>query len=72
MPINEGEKKFITPKEAADISSYTRGALANLRHRKHGCKYYKRGSKVLYDRLEFEAWLKSNPVLTIDALESVS
>ena len=59
-------RPHITPREAAQLSCYTEGSLANLRHHKKGCPYFKRGSKVLYDREQFLAWCRANPVNTIE------
>jgi hypothetical protein len=68
MKIVTIEKQFVTANEAALLGGFAPGTLANMRHQKKGCQYYKRGSKVLYDRAEFEAWLKENPVKTIDSI----
>ena len=64
------EKSFLTACEAAHLGGFAPGTLANMRHQKKGCAFYKRGSKVLYDRAEFEAWLRENPVKTIDSLHA--
>jgi len=64
MEKQNSAKRFYTPRESADIFGFAEGTLANLRTKRHGCKYYKRGRKVLYDADEFEGWIKSNPVLT--------
>ncbi|MEE9913255.1 MAG: helix-turn-helix domain-containing protein [Deltaproteobacteria bacterium] len=63
------QRKSITPKEAAEIYGLSEGTLANLRCKKQGCRYYRVGSrKVMYLVSDFEAWLKSSPVLTVDSL----
>ena len=68
MDRQKVSKKFFTPREAADYFGFAEGTLANLRWKRLGCKFYKRGRKILYDRDEFESWVKENPVLTIDSL----
>lgn len=68
MEKQRSAKRFYTPREAADIFGFAEGTLANLRTKRQGCKYYKRGRKVLYDADEFEGWIKSNPVLTKHSL----
>ena len=60
------EKPFYTTKDAAEISGHSIGSLANLRSQKRGPRYYKRGKRVLYDAKDFIAWLKENPVMTLD------
>jgi hypothetical protein len=68
MNKQKSEKQFYTPKEAADFFGFAEGTLANLRCQRLGCKFYKRGRKVLYAAEDFESWIKSNPVLTMDFL----
>jgi len=68
--MKELKKKALTPNEAAEMYGIPAGSLANLRCRREGPKFYKVGRKVLYLLEEFEAWLRMNPVLTKDALES--
>jgi len=65
MGIEKLAKRFYTPREVATFFGFAEGTLANLRCKRLGCKFYKRGRKVLYDREEFESWVKENPVLTI-------
>ena len=59
----------ITPEEAAAIYGVCVGTLANLRSRKLGCPYLKAGRKVLYRVDEFEKWLFSAPVRTMENAE---
>ena len=65
---NSNDQPFITPREASELSSFALGTLANHRHRKIGCPYFRRGGKVLYDRETFLAWCKANPVKTIETI----
>jgi hypothetical protein len=65
---HESRKKLITPKDAAEIFSFSEGGLANLRCHKLGCRFYKVNRKVLYDYDEFESWAKRCPVLTMDSV----
>jgi hypothetical protein len=57
-------RRFISPAEASELFGINIGTLANYRHARTGCAFYKRGRKVLYDAFEFEAWIKANPVQT--------
>ena len=63
------ERKMISPTEAAEIYSLNAGSLANLRSKRRGPKFYKVGRKILYAVEDLEAWLKRQPVLTIDSLD---
>ncbi len=63
------DKPLISPKEAAErFPYYSEGTLANLRHKKKGPPYYKRGNKIFYDPQQYEAWLRGNPVKTIESI----
>lgn len=44
------------------------GTLANMRWKKVGPKFYRQGRRIVYFFDDVEAWLKENPVLTIDSL----
>lgn len=59
-------KKTISPKTASEMFGFSVGALANLRCKRQGPKYYRVGRKVLYFLEDFESWVFSNPVLTKD------
>lgn len=62
-------RKAMTPRQASQTYGISEGTLANMRHQKTGPKYYKIGKrKVIYFVEDFEAWLRKNPVLTIDSL----
>lgn len=62
-------KKFITPEEVATGYGLSTGHLANLRCKKMGPKYFKVGArKVLYDVIDVDRWVRSQPVLTKDCL----
>jgi hypothetical protein len=62
-------RKAISPKEAALSYGFSEGTLANMRNRREGPLFYKRGRKVVYFISDFERWLKESPVLTKDAIE---
>jgi hypothetical protein len=62
--------KFFTASEAATFAKADEGHLANLRSQKRGCRFFKLGRKVLYDKQDFENWVRSSPVLTIDSLKA--
>jgi hypothetical protein len=64
------EKRFITPKQAANMYGFSVGYLANLRLKRQGPAYYKPGKKVLYKVADFESWVTENPVKTIDQIAS--
>lgn len=69
MKNTKTEKRFYTPKEAAELFGFAQGTLANLRSKCQGCKFYKRGRKVLYSHDDLINWLTANPVLTKDDCE---
>jgi hypothetical protein len=63
--------KALSPEDT--IKQYPRlakspGVLANWRNQKRGPKYYKVGRKIIYRPEDIEAFLFSNPVLTIDSV----
>lgn len=63
----------LTPKDVTRVyPALTRSeaVLANLRSKRRGPKFYKVGKKIVYRRMDIEAYLFSNPVLTMDSLES--
>lgn len=68
MERQSSRKRFYTPKQAAEVFGYAEGTLANLRSKRQGCRYYKRNRKVLYDAEEFEMWVTTNPILTLDSI----
>jgi hypothetical protein len=59
----------ISPEEAVAIYGVNKGTLANLRSRKLGCPYYKVNRKILYKVDEFERWLFSIPVKTMESAD---
>jgi hypothetical protein len=59
-----------TPKEMSRIYGIPLGTLANLRCQKRGSKFFRRGRSILYFFNDFEAWLKRDPVLTVDTYEA--
>jgi hypothetical protein len=62
------EKISFDPRYAEDHYSVDAGHLANLRSRKEGPKFYRRGRRVYYKRDEFERWLFECPVQTKDSV----
>ena len=62
------ERKAIRPHEAAEMYGLSVGSLANLRVSGKGCRFYRVGRKVLYLVSDFDAWIRRNPVLTMDSL----
>jgi hypothetical protein len=59
----------ITPEEAVIIYGVNKGTLANLRSRKIGSPYFKINRKILYKVADFERWLFSEPVKTMESME---
>lgn len=64
------ETNFFTAREAAVFAKADEGYLANLRSQRRGCRFFKLGRKVLYDKQDFENWVRSTPVLTTDSLKA--
>ena len=62
-------QKAGTPKEMSKIYGIPLGTLANLRYQRRGPRFFRRGRSVLYFIEDFEAWLKSDPVLTTDSAD---
>jgi hypothetical protein len=64
-----GQNKMAgTPYEMARLYGIPAGTLANWRYLKKGPKFFKVGKTVLYFMVDFENWLRRNPVLTKDSL----
>ncbi len=61
--------KAITPRQAAALYGFTVGQLCTMRYRKQGPRFYRTNSRggIRYMVEDFEAWLKQNPVLTVDS-----
>lgn len=59
----------ITPEEAVAIYGVNKGTLANLRSRKIGSPYFKVNKKIFYKVTDFERWLFSEPVKTMESAE---
>ncbi len=70
MKQNDSIKKTITADEAVAMFGIPRGTLANLRSQRRGCRFFKVGKRVLYRVEDFEKWITSNPVMTIDSHEA--
>jgi len=60
------EKQALGADETCKTYGLNPGTMANLRHARKGPKFYKAGKKVIYFVEDIEAWLRQNPVLTID------
>ena len=63
------KKQAISPEIAEERYSTPKGTLANLRTLKLGPPYFKVGRRVLYRVDDFEKWLYSRPIRTIDSLD---
>jgi hypothetical protein len=61
------EKVTLTGEEIEALYGVDKGTLANLRSKRQGCPYFKRGRRVYYKKSDWETYLFSNPVLTVDA-----
>jgi hypothetical protein len=57
------EAQYLPPKACFVRYHTPESTLANLRWQRKGPPYIKRGSRILYPRAEFEAWLASQRVL---------
>ena len=70
MMNKELRKIAAKPEEIAQMFGIPVGTLANLRSKKQGCKWFRRpnGRGVLYLVSDFEEWITSQPVLTVDSL----
>lgn len=62
------EKITLTGEEIEAIYGVDKGTLANLRSKRIGCPYFKRGKSVYYKKSDWETYLFSNPVLTSDSI----
>jgi hypothetical protein len=65
-------KKSATPEMICDLFSIPVGTLANMRSQRKGPRYFKRGRRVTYFIEDVEAWLRSQPVQTIDSAAKTS
>jgi hypothetical protein len=67
--------QVLTPKQVTleyPALTQSEGVLGNWRCQKRGPKFYKVSRKIVYRREDIEAYLFSNPVLTIDCVVSRS
>jgi len=64
------KQRSASPKVVSELYGIPIGTLANLRWKKEGAKFYKRGRAVVYYLEDIESWLRSAPVLTADAIEN--
>ena len=54
------EKRFLTTREAAEAYRLSPATLNSMRNRGGGPPFIKTGRKVLYDRLDIDAWIAAN------------
>jgi hypothetical protein len=67
--MNKEDKRAITPEVASERYGIPTGTLANLRSQKRGCRFFKVGRRVIYRVEDFEKWLTSSPVQTLDSIQ---
>jgi len=63
--MNAG-KKFLITSEVAEKMNVTKGTVNNMAWRGVGPKYFKVFRRRLYDPDDVDAFIRQNPVLTID------
>jgi hypothetical protein len=65
-------RKALSPADVEAEYGIPRGSQANLRWAKRGPKYYRRpgGRGIFYLRQDIEKWLLSQPVPTLDSIET--
>lgn len=63
------ERKALTTEEVVEIYGMNQGTLANLRWKKIGPKYYRKGRRILYKPEDIERWLFAEPVLTVESYD---
>jgi hypothetical protein len=70
MPEKTLKRIVVRPPEIREIFGIPEGTLANLRWAKRGPRYFKKpgGRGVFYLLSDVEAWITSQPVLTVDSL----
>jgi len=59
-------RQSATPQEVAQVFGIPAGTLANLRSKREGPRFFKRGRRVVYFFSDVENWLRQSPVLTKD------
>jgi len=62
-------KRCLTPQQLQDYYCIPVGTSANNRYLGRGCKYFKIGRRVVYFVEDVEAWIRQNPILTIDSIK---
>jgi hypothetical protein len=67
----KAEKITLTGKEIEAMYGVDKGTLANLRSKRLGCPYFKRGRRVYYKKSDWETYLFSAPVLTSDSIVEI-
>ncbi len=68
--MSNPSKRFISDTEAADRYGYAKGTLSNMRSKRIGPRFYKRGAKVFYAIEDFDQWIGERPVLTRDMMNA--
>lgn len=68
MNNKDEERRYVTPRQAAFMYGFSSGYLANLRTKRRGPHFFKRGRKILYRVADLEQWVTESPVKTIDQL----
>jgi len=53
---------LLDPTEAAELLGMARTTLNNLRVKRQGPSFMKRGRRILYPRIELERWVERNMV----------
>jgi hypothetical protein len=66
--MQDHKRKFLTAEDLAAEYRLSAGHLANLRCKGLGPSFYRVGRKILYDVVEVDRWIRSQPVLTKDSL----
>lgn len=74
MKNNLEKKRTLTPQQVEEMYGIPVGTLANMRCQKRGPRYFPLGDtrgkrcRILYFVEDIEAWIRQNPVLTVDSL----
>lgn len=70
ISLEEAARRItITTDEAVTLYGVNKGTLANLRSKRQGCPFFRVNGKILYQKDQFEEWLFSNPVKTVESTE---
>ena len=66
MEINK--RKSARAELISELYDIPLGTLANMRSKREGPRFYKRGRRVIYFLEDVEKWIRKNPVLTKDSI----